>query len=149
MRFLFVLMLFVCSFCFAEKKVVLISGGSGGIGIATAKAFQADGWAVWAGYRNHIPEELNNQESIHPIYLDVTDDAVIQKTINTILRKEGRIDALVNNAGYGILGMEISTSIEETKKLFDVNFFGCLRLIQAVSSKMCAQRLMLMRRKGY
>ncbi|MBS0649392.1 MAG: SDR family oxidoreductase [Verrucomicrobia bacterium] len=129
-------LLMTCIFsAFAQEKVVLISGGTGGLGLATAKAFERKGWKVWAGYRGQIPEEKN----IHFIYLDVTKEASVQEAVSKIIQEEGRIDALVNNAGYGLIGAEEDFSIEEVQKLLDVNFLGCLRLIQAVLPSMRSQ----------
>lgn len=125
---------------YAEQKVVLISGATSGIGLATAKAFQEKGWKVWAGFRQHIPDELKQMENVSLCHLDVTDDRLVQATIETILKKEGRIDALINNAGYGLVGVEECVTISEAQHLFDVNFFGALRLIQAVLPTMRQQK---------
>lgn len=125
---------------FAEQKVVLITGATGGIGLAAAKAFQEKGWKVWAGYREQIPEELKQQENVSLCRLDVTDDHLVQAAINTILQKEGRIDALINNAGYGLIGPEECVTVDEAQALFDINFFGPLRLIQAVLPAMRKQK---------
>lgn len=122
------------------EKVVLISGATRGIGLATAKAFQKKGWKVGAGYRQYIPEELQNLKNIYLCNLDVTQESLIQSTIETILAKEGRIDVLINNAGYGLIGAEECVTIEEAKHLFDVNFFGVLRLIQGVLPTMRRQQ---------
>lgn len=122
---------------YGEQRVVLISGATGGIGIAAVKAFQERGWKVWAGYRSQAPENLAN---VQPIPLDVTQDEMIQEAIEKILAEDGRIDALINNAGYGVIGLEEGISIEEAQKLFDVNFFGSLRLIQKVVPQMRKQQ---------
>lgn len=116
----------------AEQKVVLVSGASSGIGLATAKAFQEKGWKVWAGYRQNIPDDLKNLENIRFCRLDVRDDQLVQMSVDAILKLDGRIDVLINNAGYGLIGAEECVTIEEVQNLFDVNFFGPLRLIQAV-----------------
>jgi NAD(P)-dependent dehydrogenase (short-subunit alcohol dehydrogenase family) len=137
---LFFVFLFLSSTLLAEQKVVLISGATRGIGLATAKKFQEKGWKVWAGFREHIPEELKKMENMHFCHLDVTNDMLVHSAIQTILEKEGRIDALINNAGYGLIGVEECVTIEEAQHLFDVNFFGALRLIQAVLPTMRAQR---------
>ena len=121
----------------AEQKVVLISGGTGGIGIATIKAFEEKGWKVWAGYRNQAPE---NSLNVRWIPLDVMKDQMIQDALETILEEDGEIHALVNNAGYAIIGLEEGICIEEAQRLFDVNFFGSLRLIQKVIPQMRAQK---------
>lgn len=131
--------LFITSQIFSEQKVVLISGATSGIGLATAKAFQEKGWKVWAGYRQHIPNELKQMENVNFGHLDVTNDRLVQSTIEKIIKKNGRIDALINNAGYGLIGVEECVTIEEAQDLFDVNFFGALRLIQAVLPTMRQQ----------
>lgn len=125
---------------FAEQKVVLISGATSGIGLATVKAFQEKGWKVWAGFRQHIPDELKQMENVSLCHLDVTDDRLVQAAVETILKREGRIDALINNAGYGLIGPEECVTLQEAQHLFDVNFFGALRLIQAVLPTMRQQR---------
>lgn len=116
----------------AEQKVVLISGATGGIGEAAIKTFDEKGWKVWAGYRTSILEKLKNRGNIHWIKLDVTNDEMIREAVSTIIKEEGKIDVLVNNAGYGIIGLEHMVTLEEARKLFDVNFFGAFNLIQHV-----------------
>lgn len=137
--FLF-LFLFLTTTLFAEQKVVLISGASGGIGLATVKAFREKGWKVWAGCRQRIPDELREMDGVKLCPLDVTNDRLIQVTIETILKEDGRIDVLINNAGIGLIGAEECVTIEEAQRLFDVNFFGPLRLVQAVLPAMRQQR---------
>lgn len=116
---------------YAEQKIVLISGATGGIGKAAIEAFQEDGWKIWAGYRTP-PEHAENNPNIRWIYLDVTRDETIEKVVATIIEEDGKIDALINNAGYGIIGIEEAVSIEEAQQLFDVNFFGAFKLMQRV-----------------
>jgi NAD(P)-dependent dehydrogenase (short-subunit alcohol dehydrogenase family) len=123
----------------AEQKVALISGGTGGIGRATIKTFEEKGWKVWAGYRPTRFEHPQDTTNVRWIPLDVTDDDMIKHSIHAILEEDGKIDALINNAGYGIIGLEEAISIEEAKKLFDVNFFGAFRLIQEVIPHMQSQ----------
>jgi NAD(P)-dependent dehydrogenase (short-subunit alcohol dehydrogenase family) len=132
-KFLFLL---AASFGFSEQKVVLISGASGGIGFAAAQAFAEQGWKVWAGHRDSIPRALDGARWV---YLDVADESSIQKAMAELIEEEGRLDVLVNNAAFGIIGVEEEIGIEQAKKLFDVNFFGCLRLIQAASPIMRKQ----------
>jgi NADP-dependent 3-hydroxy acid dehydrogenase YdfG len=124
----------------AEQKVVVVSGATGGIGKATIKAFEQKGWKVLAGYRPSTTKCPEDTANIHWIALDVTDDHMVEQTIQTIIEKEGKIDALVNNAGYGVIGLEEMVSMEETKKLFEVNFFGALKLIQHVVPHMQSRR---------
>lgn len=137
---LFLGFLLLCTEINAEQKVVLISGATSGIGLSTAKAFQQRGWKVWAGYREKIPEELNHLQNISFCRLDVTDEKLVREAVEEILKKDGRIDALINNAGYGLIGPEECVTIAEAQHLFDVNFFGALRLIQAVLPTMRQQR---------
>ncbi len=124
----FLFLLFFSLRLIAGEKTVLISGASQGLGKATAKAFSEHGWNVWAGYRT-TPGDLEN---VHWIYLDVTDEKIVKGVVQQILQEEGKIDLLVNNAAYGIIGLEEMVPVEEAKALFDVNFFGALRLIQEV-----------------
>lgn len=138
-KFIF-LFLFITPALYCEQKVVLITGATSGIGLAAAKAFQQKGWKVWAGYRQCIPSELKELENISFCHLDVKDECLIQLAIENVIKKDKRIDALVNNAGYGLIGAEECVSINEAKDLFDVNFFGALRLIQAVLPTMRQQR---------
>lgn len=115
-----------------RQKVVLISGAASGIGLATAEAFQKKGWKVWAGFHEYVSDELKQIESIRHCHLDVTNDQLVQTAINHIIEEDGRIDALINNAGYGLIGAEECVTIQEAQHLFDVNVWGVLRLVQAV-----------------
>jgi len=72
--------------------------------------------------------------------LDVTDDDLVQMAISNILQEDKRIDALINNAGYGVIGAEECVTIDEAQQLFNVNYFGVLRLTQAVLPTMRQQR---------
>lgn len=136
----FLTFLFLTTEIIAEQKVVLISGATSGIGLATAKAFQERGWKVWAGYRQYIPDDLKQMKNVTLCQLDVTDDLLVQGAIEAILKKDGRIDALINNAGYGLIGPEECVTLNEAQHLFDVNFFGPLRLVQAVLPTMRQQQ---------
>ncbi len=142
MHFLKLFFAFLCiaSGLYSEQKVVLISGATSGIGLATAKAFQEKGWKVWVGFRQHIPDELKQMKNVNFCHLDVTDDRLVQVAVDMILKQEKRLDALINNAGYGLIGAEECVTIGEVQHLFDVNFFGALRLIQAVLPTMRQQK---------
>lgn len=121
---------------FAEQRTVLISGATGGIGLATVKAFQERGWKVWAGFRKEIPEELRNNPHIRLVQLDVTDEESVLNAVDTMIQEEGRIDALINNAGINIVGADECLTMDEVKAIFEVNFFGAYRLVQAVAPQM-------------
>ena len=81
------------------KKVILVTGASSGIGLACASALQAKGHIVYGAAR-----DVNRMQSVSfkPIAVDVTNDAAVTNAINTILKAEGKLDVLVNNAGNGI-----------------------------------------------
>jgi NAD(P)-dependent dehydrogenase (short-subunit alcohol dehydrogenase family) len=125
----------VFSSLFTEQKVVLITGATIGIGLATAKAFHREGWRVWAGFR-----DKTGDEPFRWIDLDVRKEEQIETAVAALLSEEGRIDALINNAGYGLIGAEESIMIDEAKEQFEVNFFGPLRLIQAITPTMRKQK---------
>ncbi|MCQ2409739.1 MAG: SDR family oxidoreductase [Clostridia bacterium] len=106
-------------------RIVVITGGSAGIGKATAEYFREKGDTVYCLQRRTV-------EGFNSITLDVTKAEDAKAVIKSIIDKEGRIDVLVNNAGFGISGAIEDTSEEAMKRLFDVNFFGVVNLSQAV-----------------
>jgi NADP-dependent 3-hydroxy acid dehydrogenase YdfG len=119
----------------SEPKVVLITGCSSGIGFATAVEFSKNNFTVFPTMKNlvkknELEEELSNSEDI--LQLDVTDEESINDTISRIENKFGRIDVLVNNAGYAFFGSFEDTSIDEFKKQMETNFYGTARLIKKV-----------------
>ena len=115
------------------NKVVLITGASSGIGLHTAKLFQAKNWKVAATMR--LPEnatELQKIVDIECIRLDVTDVDSIKAAIAATLEKFGRIDAVVNNAGYGLLGAFESATPEQIARQFDTNVFGLMNVCREI-----------------
>jgi NADP-dependent 3-hydroxy acid dehydrogenase YdfG len=116
-------------------KVILVTGASSGIGLACATALQAKGHTVYGSSR-----DLNRMKSVSfkPIELDVTDDASVNAAIDKIIKAEGRIDVLVNNAGNGVTGPAYAMPVESAKKQFEVNFFGVVRVSSAVLPHMIA-----------
>ena len=110
-------------------KVILVTGASSGIGLACAKALQAQGHIVYGSAR-----DLSRLKSVafKPIQLDVTDDASVKNAIDTIIKAEGKLDVLVNNAGNGVTGPAYAMPVESAKKQFEVNFFGVVRVSTAV-----------------
>lgn len=105
------------------NRIVVITGGSSGIGKATCNRFrQASDKVI------ELSRSGENREDIFHIDCDITDLTQIENAINQIIDKYGRIDVLVNNAGYGISGPVEDTSIEKAQKQFDVNFFGMCRV---------------------
>jgi len=111
------------------KKVILVTGASSGLGLATATALAAHGHTVYGAARNI---ERIADVSFMPLKIDVTDDASVNAAVETIIKAEGRIDVLVNNAGNGITGPLYAMPVEAAKKQFEVNFFGVVRVCSAV-----------------
>jgi NAD(P)-dependent dehydrogenase (short-subunit alcohol dehydrogenase family) len=115
------------------KKTILITGASSGIGAATAKLFQAQGWNVIATMRKPENEtELTPSDNVLITKLDVLDPGSIQTAVNEGIQKFGRIDVLVNNAGYGAYGILESFTREQIIRQFDTNVIGLLDVTKAL-----------------
>jgi len=98
---------------------VVITGASGGIGRATAELFARRGYTVYG-----LSRRAGDIEGVRYISADVTDEASVKAAFERIRSEAGTIDLLINNAGFGISGATEFTSLEDAKRLFDVNFFG-------------------------
>jgi len=107
------------------------------MGYEAAKIFAQRGWKVYAGARR--VEKIPEDEAIVALKFDVTDSASNQAFIQAILAEEGRIDALVNNAGYGEFGPTEEIPLERAKQQFDTNYFGAVELTNLVLPGMRAQ----------
>ncbi len=114
-----------------EAKTVLVTGASRGIGLATAKEFAQRGWHVWGASRT-VPDDVDTTLGIEFRQMNVTDDDAISAVVDEIIATDGTIDAVINNAGYGLLASVEEATIDEAKEQFDVNFFGVLRVLHAV-----------------
>lgn len=122
-------------------RTVLITGTSSGLGRATAKHFHAQGWNVIATMRRPEQEvELTQLERTLVTRLDVQDTGSIHSAVEAGIRRFGRIDALVNNAGYGAYGPLEATPAEKIRRQFDVNVLGLLATTQAVLPHFRANR---------
>ncbi len=136
MRFLTLIFLLYTSI--HAEQVVLITGASRGIGYAIAEKLTESGYAVYAGARESSMldrlEALQNRfpQNITIVSLDVTDEQSIKKAVAQILNREGRIDALINNAGMMMYGSVENLTIEEAQQIFEVNFFGVIRTVHEV-----------------
>ena len=108
------------------SPVAIITGASGGIGEATARALAQAGYRVFGTSRKAPTRPATGVEHV---VCDVASDDSVQAAIAEILTKAGRIDLLVNNAGVGLIGAAEESSIEQAKSLFDVNVFGVVRVI--------------------
>jgi len=112
------------------SKVVLITGASSGMGELTAEYLSQNGYIVYAGTRDKSAKAIGS--TLKHIYIDVTKTDSIQNAVATIIQNEGKIDVLVNNAGYGLLATVEDGTDEEMFNQFDVNVFGLLKVTRAV-----------------
>lgn len=114
-------------------KTILITGASSGIGKATAELFQSKGWNVAATMRNpKTGSELGKHESTLVTRLDVTETDSIVEAIEKTIARFGKIDVLLNNAGYGAYGALEAFPIERIRRQFDTNVIGLLEVTKAV-----------------
>lgn len=126
-------------------RVILVTGASTGIGLATVLHFARSGHRVYAGLRdiNNAPKLqrvlCSGELDIHPIQLDVTVEGSVQVAVDQILEQTGRVDVLVNNAGIAGSGALEITPLDQGRLVFETNYFGPLRLAQAVLPAMRAQ----------
>jgi len=113
-----------------ERTIALVTGASSGIGKATAERLATAGYTVYGTSRRGAQ---TGQQAFAMLPLDVTSDESVEAAVNELLRLEGRIDLLVNNAGFGVApaGAEES-SIDQARSIFDTNFFGVVRMTRAV-----------------
>ena len=127
---------------------VIITGSNRGIGKAIVEAFACSGANIWACARKATSEfeawlkETSLQAGvwIKPIYFELTDTEALNTGIQTIIDERLSIDVLVNNAGISTVGLLSMSKVDDIEKLFDVNYFAMLRIIQKVSKKMSRQR---------
>jgi NAD(P)-dependent dehydrogenase (short-subunit alcohol dehydrogenase family) len=113
-----------------ERTVAIVTGASSGIGQATAERLAVAGYKVYGTSRRGAQ---SGQRSFEMLPLDVTSDASVEAAVTEVMRVEGHIDLLVNNAGFGVApaGAEES-SIDQARLIFDTNFFGIVRMTRAV-----------------
>lgn len=123
-----------------SNKVALVTGGSSGIGEATALRLQELGYTTYAAARRVERMEHLTGSGIRPLAMDVTDDESMQSGVAQVLAEEGRIDVLVNAAGYGSYGALEDVPLSEARNQVEVNLFGAARLTQLVLPRMRDQR---------
>ena len=119
--------------------IILVTGASSGIGYESAILLAQKGHKVYGAARRVERMEPLKEYGITPMSLDVTSEESMQKCVADILAAEGRIDVLVNNAGYGFFGAVESVPLEEARRQLEVNVFGMARLCQLVLPSMRAQ----------
>lgn len=123
-----------------KPKVILLTGASSGIGYQTAEYLAKQGHIVYGAARRVERMEPLKRFGVKPLFLDVTDETSVAEAINAMQKSEGRLDVLINNAGYGSYGSIEDVKIEEARKQFDVNLFGVATLTQKVLPLMRQQR---------
>ncbi len=129
-----------------NQKVAVVTGSSSGIGYETALALARNGFSTYATMRNlekakSISDIAKKENlSLYTIKLDVTDEKSVNNAIKTIKSDAGRIDVLVNNAGYGLVGSIEDLSMSEIKAQYETNVFGLIRVTQAVLPIMREQK---------
>lgn len=119
------------------SQVIFITGASKGIGLEIARQLQAQGHTVYGTSRN--PEKSGVQD-VRLLPLDVTDGQAVSQVISQVLNEAGHIDVLINNAGYDLYGTAEDTTMEELHAQMDTNFYGAVRVTQAVLSHMRQRR---------
>jgi len=127
-------------------KVAIVTGSSNGIGLATSILLARNNIYTYASMRNlakaNSIREIAKKDNLplETIQLDVTNDRSVKDAVNKVLDEKKTIDALVNNAGYGLMGCVEDLSMEEVKALFETNLFGVIRVTQAVLPAMRRQK---------
>ncbi len=127
-------------------SVILITGSSSGIGLATALHFARQGHEVYASLRNpeaapELTQVIAGEKlPVTLVKLDVNDEASVRRGVAEVHRQAGHIDVLVNNAGVAGSGAIEAVSIEAAQKTFETNYFGAIRMVQAVLPTMRERR---------
>ncbi|MFE0688955.1 oxidoreductase [Streptomyces xiamenensis] len=121
-------------------KTALVTGASSGIGEATALKLRELGFTVYGAARRTDRLQSLAERDIRPLTMDVTDEDSLRAGVDRIVTDTGRIDALINIAGYGSYGALEDVPMDEARRQFEVNVFGALRLTQLVLPHMRAQR---------
>jgi NAD(P)-dependent dehydrogenase (short-subunit alcohol dehydrogenase family) len=133
------------------NTVVLITGASTGFGRAAAETLAGRGYTVFATMRDSLGRNVSHREALHALAsrerhalyvldMDVTQVPSVEQAVHQALERSGRIDVVINNAGVAALGLTEAYTIEQFQQLFDVNFFGAVRVNRAVLPAMRRQR---------
>ncbi len=115
-----------------NDKVVLITGGTRGIGLVTAELLRKKGMKVYTTTRDlsKLSSDFPNKEYV--LQLDVVQDESVNACVDELIKKEGRIDVLINNAGYGVCGALTDTGMDQLKAIYETNVFGPHRMVLKV-----------------
>ncbi|MEI7769090.1 MAG: SDR family NAD(P)-dependent oxidoreductase [Chloroflexales bacterium] len=120
-----------------SQPVVLLTGASIGLGRVTAEVLSASGFSVFGTSRTPKPDPSRPYAMLP---LDVRSDESVAACVQAVLERTGRLDMLINNAGFGLTGAIEEASLDQAKGLFETNFFGAVRMVQAVLPLMREQR---------
>ena len=134
-----------------SNGVVLITGSSTGFGRLIAETLARAGYIVFATMRDITGRNVKNAAEVrslakkdslalHVLALDVTDEVSVERAVGDAFKQAGRIDVVINNAGYGLFGVTEAVTTEQAQRLMDVNFFGAVRVNRAVLPYMRRQR---------
>ena len=123
-----------------NNKIILLTGASSGIGFDAAKVLAQQGHKIYAAARRVELMEPLKEYGIVPMHMDVTEEESMQKGVEQIIAAEGRIDVLINNAGFGYFGAIENVSMDEARRQIEVNVFGLARLCQLVIPHMRQQK---------
>ena len=115
-----------------RQQIILITGASSGIGFDAAQVLARQGHKVYAAARRVELMEPLKADGVQVLRMDVTDETSMQQGVAAVIQAEGRIDVLVNNAGYGFFGAIETVPLEEARRQLEVNVFGLARLTQLV-----------------
>lgn len=124
----------------SKKSVVLITGASSGMGKETALTLAREGHIVYGAARRVDKMRDLVDAGGHALELDVTNEAKVREVVARILKEAGRIDVLINNAGFAVYGAVEDTSLDDARRQFEVNLFGVAALTKAVLPAMRAQK---------
>jgi len=129
-----------------DQKIAVVTGSSSGIGFATSLLLARNGFHTYATMRNlkkstSLVDVIQREKlPLQVIQLDVNDDKSVKDTIDKIIAERGKIDVLINNAGYGLVGCVEDLSLDEVRHIFETNLFGVIRVTQAVLPIMRKQK---------
>ncbi len=123
-----------------QPKVILITGASSGMGYQTARILAEQGHRVYGAARRVEKIEELAPYGVQALRLDITNEQSITQVVQELIEREGRIDVLINNAGYGYFGAIEDVPISDAKHQFEVNIFGLARITQEVLPYMRAQK---------
>src|SRR5690242_17109071 len=123
-----------------SNKVAIVTGASSGIGEVTARRLHGLGYTVYAAARRVDRMADLRRDGIRVLRLDVTEDASMAALVDQVIAEAGRIDVLVNNAGYGSYGALEDVPLAEARRQFEVNVFGLARLTQLALPHMRERR---------